>query len=175
MASQNNRKRNNRKRNTTRRKSDHAERDEKPMTLNAFAALVTGGVHAIEPVAAEPETRISRWGLYLVTNAHGVRTRHLVGRANGEGRVSSPIKTIDVAERTATSQSGRLYRLIGNSGFDSDGCYVFNTWLRATQTTVVREVTPALQRLLNTRAGNPPPGANTHHQSPNLNQPRTPL
>jgi len=175
MASQNNRKRNNRTRNTTRRKSDQAERDEKPMTLNAFVALVTGGIHTIEPVTAEPETRISRWGLYLVTNARGVRTRHLVGRANGEGRVSSPIKTIDIAERTATSHSGRLYRLVGNSGFDSDGCYVFNNWLRATQTTLVREVTPALQRLLDTRAGNPLPDANTDRQSPTLNQPRTPL
>lgn len=175
MASQNNRKRNNRNRNRTRRKSDQAERDEKPMTLNAFVALVTGGIHTIEPVTAEPETRISRWGLYLVTNPRGVRTRYLVGRANGEGRVSSPIKTIDVAERTATSQSGRLYRLVGHSGFDSDGCYVFNSWLRATQTTLVREVTPALQRLLNARAGNPLPGANTDRQSPTLHQSRKPL
>jgi len=175
MASQNNRKRNNRTRSKTRRKSDQPERDEKPMTLNAFVALVTGGIHTIASVTAEPETRISRWGLYLVTNACGVRTRHLVGRANGEGRVSSPIKTIDVAERTATSHSGRMYRLVGNSGFDSDGCYVFNNWLRATQTTLVREVTPALQRLLDTRAGNPLPDANTDRHSPTLNLPRTPL
>jgi len=137
------------------------------MTLNDFVARLPNGIHTIEPVAAEPETRISKWGLYLVTNARGVRTRHLVGSANGEGRVSSPIKTIDIAERTVTSRSGRKYRLVGNSGFDS--------WLRATRTTVVREVTPALQRLLNTRAGNPLPNGNTHHQSPTLNQQRTAL
>ena len=166
---------NNRKRNNPQRRADPAARPEKPMTLNDFVACLPSGIHTIAPIGAEPETRISEWALYLVTNARGVRTRHLVGRANGEGRVSSPIKTIDVHTRTATSHSGRLYRLVGDSGFDYDGCYVFNTWLRATRTTVVREVTPALQRLLNTRAGNPLPNGEAHHQTPILNQQRTAL
>lgn len=167
--------RNNRKRNNRQHGSDKASHQAKPMTLNEFVALVTGGIHAIKPVAREPETCMSQWGLYLVRNAQGVRTRHLVGRANGEGRVSSPIKTIDVGRRTALSQSGRLYRLVGSSGFDSDGGYVFNTWLRGTQTTVVREVTPALQRLFNTRGGKPPPNANPQAHPQPLNPQRTPL
>lgn len=161
--------RNNRKRNNRQHGSDGASHQAKPMTLNEFVALVTGGIHAIEPVAREPETCMSQWGLYLVRNAQGVRTRHLVGRANGEGRVSSPIMKIDVRMRTATSQSGRLYRLVGGSGFDSDGGYVFNAWLRGTQTTVVREVTPALRRLFNTMASKAAPNANPEPHSPTLN------
>lgn len=165
--------RNNRKRNNRKRKSDKVARPGKPMTLNDFVALVTGGIHAIEPVAVEPQTRISQWALYLVRSVQGVRTRHLVGRANGEGRVSSPITAIDIGMRTATSQSGRVYRLIGDGGFDSDGRYVFNAWLRGTQATVVREVTPALRRLLNTRAGPTQTNPQTHPQT--LNEKRTPL
>ena len=143
--------RNNRKRNATNSIKDQPGQPQPSMTLEAFAALVSGGIHRIQPVATEPETGMSQWTMYLVTDVHGDKTRHLVGSANGEGRVTSPIKAIDTGRRTATSESGRLYRLLGDSGSDSDARYVFDNWLQLTQTRVVRDVTPALERLLKAR------------------------
>jgi len=151
--------RNNRKHNKTKNIDAQTGQPQPSMTLEAFAALVSGGIHRIQPVAKEPETAISQWAMVLVTDAHGHKTRHLVGSANGEGRVTSPIKAIDTSTRTATSESGRLYRLLGDSGSDSDARYVFANWLRLTQTRVVRDVTPALERLLRARQG---PHPRTH-------------
>lgn len=151
--------RNNRKHSKANRMANQPDQPQPTMTLEAFAALVSGGIHRIQPVAREPETGISQWAMVLVTDAHGHKTRHLVGSANGEGRVTSPIKAIDTARRTATSESGRLYRLLGDSGSDSDARYVFANWLRLTQTRVVRDVTPALERLLRARQG---PHPRTH-------------
>ena len=143
--------RNNRKRNATHGIADQSGQPQPTMTLEAFAALVSGGIHRIQPVAREPETGISQWSMVLVTDVHGDQTRHLVGSANGEGSVTSPIKAIDTGRRTASSESGRLYKLLGGSGSDSDARYVFDNWLNLTQTRVVRDVTPALVRLLKAR------------------------
>lgn len=141
-------KRNIKKRNSPKNRAGKAADPLQPWTLNAFLARLPSGLHAIEPISVEPLTPISQWALYVVTNAKGVRTRHLVGRANGEGRVSSPVKAIDVGTRTATTESGRRYRLIGDNGADVDADYVFSTWLRGTGLTVVRDVSMALDRLL---------------------------
>lgn len=132
------------KRTSARRKTS----TKKPLTLTAFAALVSGGVHTIAPVHQEHRTSISNWQLVMVRGANGRRTRHLVGRAGGEGRVSSPIVAIDAKARTARSESGREYLLLGESGFDFDAGYVLHAWLRMTGTTIVRDSSDALDRLL---------------------------
>lgn len=120
----------------------------KPLTLKAIAALVSGGVHTIPPVHQEPRTPISNWQMVVVSGTNGRRTRHLFGRAEGEGRVSSPIVDIDAKTRIARSESGREYHLLGESAFDFDAGYVLHAWLRMTGTTVVRDASDALDRLL---------------------------
>jgi hypothetical protein len=122
------------------------------MTPQMVGVLVTGGLHTIAPVSQEPATAIHDWQLVLVVGSNGRRTRHLIGNANCEGRVSSPIVAIDPAARTARTQSGRLYHLMGESGFDWDAGYVFHAWLRSTQTTVVRDCSDALERLFKRHA-----------------------
>lgn len=114
-----------------------------------FVVHVIGGIHSIQSVSMEPETSIRQWQMFVVRDTKGKRTRHLVGRADREGRVSSPIQALDFKARTAQSLSGRVYRLEGRSGCSRDGTYVFNRWLRGGARTIIREVTAVLERLLN--------------------------
>lgn len=108
---------------------------------------LTGGIHSIVPVDEQPTTPMSRWGLYQVQDSTGKRTRHLVGRADDEGRVCSAIVQFDLERLTATTQSGRVYELRGLPGTDSDASYVFSGWLRRSGYGRVRHLTRALLRL----------------------------
>lgn len=137
---------------TAPRARSRATAKAKPKTPQLVGLLVSGGVHAIAPVSHEPVTAIHDWQLVLVVGSDGLRTRHLVGRANCEGRVSSPIVAIDAKDRIARTQSGRQYQLVGESGFDWDADYVLHAWLRGTRTTVVRHSSTALERLFNRHA-----------------------
>ena len=62
------------------------------------AVYITGGVHAIPAVSAEPETVLTRWSLRQVIGLDGKRSRHLVGWAEFEGRVCSSIVSLDLAK-----------------------------------------------------------------------------
>lgn len=65
-------------------------------------------------------------------------TRHLVGFEihSHEGRVTSAITAFDAAARTVTTTSGRCYFLDGEPGFDPDGDYVWQFFLRSGRVTV---------------------------------------
>ena len=87
-------------------------------------------IHVIASVSVQPIAVMTHWRLFQVLRAGGLRSRHLVGRANNEGRVSSALLQIDIALMTATSESGRVYRLSGPAGFEPDAEYVWSVWLR---------------------------------------------
>ncbi|MGF6507677.1 hypothetical protein [Paraburkholderia sp. 32] len=55
--------------------------------------------------------------------------KHFVGysQETHNGRVSTKIVHLDKATRTAQTLSGRIYQLVGPSGYNADGEYVFNT------------------------------------------------
>ena len=116
-------------------------------TESNLVQWVTGGIHGIVPVDEQPTTTMTRWGLYQVRDAEGNRSRHLVGRADDEGRVCSAIVQFDLERLTATTQSGRVYQLRGLPGTDSDASYVFSRWLRSSGYGRVRFLTRALIRL----------------------------
>jgi len=102
-------------------------------------------------VAVQPGTVMTSWRMFQVTGPDGSRSRHLVGRANREGRVSSPVVSLDLKTLMATTQSGRVYRLEGKPGRDGDADYVFDGWMRAVGCKAVRDVTAALVRLWHLR------------------------
>lgn len=77
----------------------------------------------------------------------GRRTRHLVGRADWEGRVCSEIVKFDTQDLRATTKSGRVYKLEGPPGRDLDAEYVFGIWLQGTGYTQEKDMTKALMRL----------------------------
>lgn len=86
-------------------------------------------IHPIAPVSLQPTTQLTHWQIHWVTRCDGAIEHHLVGRADGEGRVSSKVMQVDVAQRNVTTRSGRVYSLAGKSGIDSDAQYVWNWWL----------------------------------------------
>lgn len=113
--------------------------------------LIQGGVHPVAPVRQEPVTVMSVWRLQQMNWASGERTRHLVGRANNEGRVCSDIQQFELQTMTAITRSGRYYRLVGAPGYDSDALYVFNVWLGYQEPGRAIDMTEALMRLRHQR------------------------
>lgn len=91
------------------------------------------------PVAAIPRIELARWML-ICTEVGEV---HAVGYNAGasEGRVSSPLLSFDVTQRTGTTRSGRTYALLGPPGVDADAQYVFDAWLRINRVLAWTEVT----------------------------------
>ncbi len=116
------------------------------MSVEDLLQFITGDIHAISPVSVQPRTEMWRWGLYQV-KAHGVRSRHLVGLADGEGRVCSAIVQWDLKSLCATTESGRVYLLVGPPGWNPDADYVFGRWKAVNGCEQVKHVTRALLRL----------------------------
>ena len=119
-------------------------------------------IHPIEPVSVQPFSVMTNWRVFQVWGPLGSRSRHLVGRASGEGRVCSALAKLDLTSLTAVSGSGRFYRLESPPGQDPDATYVWEQWTRLNRTTHMRDMTRALLRLRRPRglhdlpAGAPP-------------------
>ena len=120
------------------------------MNTNLFMEIMGGTVHAIESVQAQPCSLMTQWRLFQV-QVKGRRSRHLVGRADGEGRVCSPIVVMDLAALRVTTQSTRLYQLQGPPGRDGDADWVFDCWCSGVGATQCKDMTRALMRLRHRR------------------------
>lgn len=122
--------------------------DSNPKTLSDLLQQIADhSVHAIPPVWQEPVTVMTRWRLVQVLWPQGLRSRHLVGWADDEGRVCSAIVKLDVVALTAVTQSGRQYVLEGPSGFNADADWVFVRWYRYAGCVAKRDVSRALVKL----------------------------
>lgn len=78
------------------------------------------------PVSQTPCIELGSWIVYETeTGEH-----HFVGRnlTEGSGRVSSSIQSYDPETKIGTTNSGRKYQLIGDSGIDGDALYVWDHW-----------------------------------------------
>ena len=67
---------------------------------------LSSSIHLIAPITVQPITVMTHWRLFQVRSPQGGRTLHLVGRADGEGRVCSALVSIDAMALTAVSRSG---------------------------------------------------------------------
>lgn len=94
-----------------------------------------------------PVTDMIRWSVMQVLGKDGNRTRHIVGRVNGHGRMSMPIAQFDLGTLCVTTQSGRIYRLTGPPIPDPDARYVFTSWVRASGAMRSKDMTRALVHL----------------------------
>lgn len=85
-------------------------------------------------VEAEPSISLSQWSIYrcFFDENNSDFSDHIVGQAEGYGRVSSKIIFSDPGRKLAVTKSGRCYCLdpeyAGN--MSSDASYVFNIWKR---------------------------------------------
>lgn len=94
---------------------------------------------------AQPEVTLTNWAAF---EARAVEldgpTIHVVGYAPalGAARVTSPVAKVDAG--AVVTSTGRVYRLAGPPGLTGDGQYVWRTWLRHWQATVLSDATQAL-------------------------------
>lgn len=82
-------------------------------------------------VQQEPETRLTQWRVMEV-NAEFNQfkpTIHLVGYEKYGGRVCSAVVQYDPKSKRAVTKSGRVYELMGSSGYNSDAMYTFSQWI----------------------------------------------
>ena len=110
------------------------------------------GFYKPSSVAIEACVPISNWSIRQVIGirANEETTDHLVGFNNNsyDGRVSSAIISFDPIRAICTTQSGRLYHLVGDPGYSSDGEYVWNRWvdLNGVNKEEVKEVTDVYRK-----------------------------
>lgn len=99
---------------------------------------------SIASINEEPEVELSNWQIVeLSSRLWEGRSRHFNGSVNswrGEGRFSSEIKTFDPATMTGITRSGRVYKLSGPQGVDSNGNYIYNIWCNRNETYDVKIV-----------------------------------
>ena len=98
--------------------------DKTQLALNC----IQGGIWSPQPVTEQPHLTLSSWHFFKLLD----EALHLCGYCieNREGRISSKVTAIDHKSRMCTTQSGRLYKLVGNAGNNSDADYVKGAWLR---------------------------------------------
>lgn len=96
-------------------------------------------VWKVNAVADEPETRLLSWRVMELTDG----SRHLVGYAvpAREGRTSSVVEEFDIGRLRAVTGSGRVYKLVGPPGHDSDALYVWDRWRRINEVAEFTDIT----------------------------------
>ena len=80
-------------------------------------------IHPIHPVSIQLFSVMTHWRGFQVRGPLGSRSRHLVGRAGGEGRVCTALTSLDLTSLTAVSGSGRYIRLGAVDAFELDKAY----------------------------------------------------
>lgn len=86
-----------------------------------------------------PKIPLSRWRILETEDG----SRHFVGvdMFDSSGRVSSPIATFDPATLLGTTQTGRIYELVGRKGSSLDVEYVWMRWCELYEVTSYIDVT----------------------------------
>ena len=120
-----------------------------PRLTDLTPELVKGIVAAsVRRASDEETTTLTGWCLYEARLAQTpeVLSQHLNGWAEEahEGRVSSAVVELDVAARTARTESGRLYVLRGRPGPGGDARHVWSRFVRVNKATEVRDITDLL-------------------------------
>jgi hypothetical protein len=105
-----------------------------------------GGIWATRPVAEQPALSLEAWRVIRcrLPDLEGL-THHLVGWCieNQEGRVTSPVREVDLASRSVTTDSGRRFFLVGQPRRCMDVDYVLNWWLKYQAAMEASDVTEA--------------------------------
>ena len=89
------------------------------------------------------DVTLRRWRVMEVEVQSGNRSRHVWGHdvKNGLGRASSPIMAFDPDAMTATTRSGRNYKLVGLPGNSRLGKSAWHSWCRDNEVVLQLDVT----------------------------------
>jgi len=99
-------------------------------------------------ITETPEIVLAQWRIY----ESDIKERHFVGYnlTEGEGRVSSAIQTFDENTMTGITRSGRVYKLQGAPGWNSDAEYTWNRWKHINSVESSEDVTNQVVHFTNT-------------------------
>jgi hypothetical protein len=94
------------------------------------------------PASEVPKIPLSRWRIFETEDG----SRHFVGvdMFDSSGHVSSPIVTFDPVSLQGTTQTGRIYELVGRKGSSSNVEYVWMRWCELYEVTTYVDVTERL-------------------------------
>lgn len=94
------------------------------------------------PVTELPTILLSRWRILETDEG----SRHFVGvdMFDLSGRVSSPIVMFDPVTMQGTTQTGRIYELVGRKGSSLNVDYVWVRWCELYEVTLYTDVTERL-------------------------------
>lgn len=90
-----------------------------------------------------PEIELASWRIYEVESEHWPKkTKHFVGYnlTEREGRVSSAIVEFDPVAMVGRTNSGRVYKLVGDPGTSQDASYVWSQWCKINEISSIEEV-----------------------------------
>jgi len=98
--------------------------------MSDYNVVMLGGIWKTAGVDEQPHLTLICWQVLEITQGVLAGKRHLVGYCveNREGRASTHIVDFDRENMVCLTRSGRRYHLKGNSGYDSDGNYVWAVW-----------------------------------------------
>lgn len=83
----------------------------------------------IESVEKEPAAKMINWSVHRVTFFDEDESEHLMGFVPGKmGRVTSAIQHFEANTQKITTNSGRIYTLVGPPGKAEDAEYVWQCW-----------------------------------------------
>lgn len=91
------------------------------------------------PASELPKIPLSRWRIFETEDG----SRHFVGvdMFDSSGRVSSPIVTFDPVTMQGTTQTGRIYELVGRKGSSLNVEYVWIRWCELYEVASYTDVT----------------------------------
>jgi hypothetical protein len=94
------------------------------------------------PASEVPKIPLSRWRILETEDG----SRYFVGRDmfDSSGRVSSPIVRFDPVAMQGTTQTGRIYELVGRKGSSLNVEYVWMRWCELYEVTSYTDVTERL-------------------------------
>lgn len=110
--------------------SEFTDEAGRPIDLAKLAEIVEAtSIWSVASVDVEPETKLTQWRVFKVLAKDGLpESVHFVGYTGWEGRVCSAVQTYDPKTKRGVTRSGRVYELVGQSGYNSDAMYVWSRW-----------------------------------------------
>ncbi len=107
------------------------------------------GIWKTTTINETPQIELARWCVYEVDSEHWPgRTRHFCGYnlTEREGRVSSAIVFFDKESMTGRTNSGRVYKLVGNSSYDGDASYVWSYFVERNDISEIVDVSDEMKK-----------------------------
>lgn len=113
--------------------------------------LIEASVWSATPVTEHPHVALESWQVLKLPSGE----MHFVGwnATQGEGRVSSQVVDFDAGTQCGRTSSGRVYRLLGRTGHDADGAYVWRRWARINEVETFVDVSEQVQALIDAKQG----------------------